>query len=96
MHLSGWSKSMAAGKSSPRRHRLISRLARQVEQLERDEANRRKIRRYRSRADECRAHASEMHYPETQASLIQIAQCYDKMADFMEATRDDPTTPYSN
>jgi hypothetical protein len=38
MNLSGWSKSMAAGKSSPRRHRLISirRLARQVEQLERD------------------------------------------------------------
>jgi hypothetical protein len=38
MNLSGWSKSMAAGKRSPRRRRLISicRLARQVEQLERD------------------------------------------------------------
>src|SRR3984893_5279055 len=37
MNLSGWSKSMAAGKRSPRRRRLISisRLARQVEQLER-------------------------------------------------------------
>jgi hypothetical protein len=38
MNLSGWSKSMAAEKCSQQRHRLISicRLARQVEQLERD------------------------------------------------------------
>jgi hypothetical protein len=37
MNLSGWSKSMAAGKSSSR-HRLIGirHLARQVEQLKRD------------------------------------------------------------
>ena len=59
--------------------------------VESDAANNEKIRRYRSRADECRAHAAEMHYPETQASLMQIAQCYDKMADFMETARDDST-----
>jgi hypothetical protein len=44
-----------------------------------------KIRRFRDRADECRAHAAEMKDPEARAGLIQVAESYERMADAIEA-----------
>jgi hypothetical protein len=49
-----------------------------------DETDREKIRRYRSMADECRARAAEMHYPEARAGLKKVAQSFDIIADFIE------------
>lgn len=50
-----------------------------------------KIRRFRDRAEECRAHAAEMKDQDARAGLIQVAESYERMADAIEAKlREDP------
>ncbi len=60
-----------------------------------DEIDRDKIRRYRDRADECRARAAEMHDPDARAGLIQVAESCERMAGIIEARLGDDTPPNS-
>jgi hypothetical protein len=52
-----------------------------------------KIRRFRDRAEECRAHAAEMKDPDARAGLIQVAESYERMADAIEAKLPEDTPP---
>ena len=44
-----------------------------------------KIRRFRDRADECRAHAADMKELDARTGLIRVADAYDRMASAIEA-----------
>jgi hypothetical protein len=54
-----------------------------------------KIRRFRDRAEECRAHAAEMKDPDACAGLIQVAESYERMADAIGAKLPEDTPPKS-
>jgi len=54
------------------------------------------MRRYRDRAEECRAHAAEMKDPTARAGLLQVAQNYERMADAIERALGDDAPPHSD
>jgi|GEM_PF-4682744 len=57
------------------------------------ESDKEKIRRFRDRAEECRAHAAQMSDPDARTGLIQVAESYERMVDAIEAKlREDPPT----
>jgi len=59
------------------------------------ESARDRMRRYRDRAEECRAHAAEMKDPDARAGLIQVAESYERMAGAIEAKLPEDTPPKS-
>jgi hypothetical protein len=59
------------------------------------ESDKEKIRRFRDRAEECRAHAVEMKDSDARAGLIQVAESYERMADAIEAKLREHTPPKS-
>jgi hypothetical protein len=57
------------------------------------ESEKEKIRRFRERAEECRAHAAEMHDQDARAGLIQVAESYERMAAAIEMKLGEETPP---
>jgi hypothetical protein len=47
-------------------------------------SDRDKIRRFRDRAEEFRVRSAERHEPDARARLIQVADSYERMADFLQ------------
>jgi hypothetical protein len=52
--------------------------------VEGEEPTEARIRRMRARAEEIRTFADEMKYPGTRVTMFQLAETYDRFADWLE------------